>query len=191
MTSSPGFDLGGLGDGVASERADRALAAVPPPPPRELHQTRQAPSSVPPPVDSSPSPPTTRRVRPRRANKVTLRLHSDQRELLRDLAERLELFRTQVTAMSIDQFLDDVRKAGAIEKIPRRPRGPLQGELLLDYQIEIDAARAKRVEDVAAKVSDGDFSAVMRAVLDRAFVAAGFELGERPPKPRALTELLT
>jgi len=190
MTSSPGFDLGGLGDGVASERADRPLAAVPPPPPRDLHQTRTAPPSVQPGVDSAPST-AARRARSRRANKVTLRLHPDQRELLRDLAERLELFRTQITAMAIDQFLDDVRKAGTIAKIPRRPRGPLRGELLLDYQIEIDAARAKRVEDVAAKVSDGDFSAVMRAVLDRAFLAASLELGERPPEPRALTDLLT
>lgn len=182
--SATNFNFDGLGDGVATEAeadggADRRIQVAPPPKP-----TPSAPTSTPSGALTRPQPAAAGRVRATRSgthtNKISLRLHPDQRRLLGDLAERLDLFRTQTLAAVIDQYLGDIRKAGPLQRPPRRRRGPRPGEETVDYQIDIEPARAAKVQEVADKISNGDFSAVIRAVLDAAFTTAGFDLGPRP-----------
>jgi len=185
--NGPTYEFGGLADGAANspDGGDRRVSIAPPPRPADQPNTATAPA-VP---RSGRGPLRAVTDQPKRhLHKTTLRLHPDQRRLLGQLAEQLDMFRTQTLAAAVDDYLSDVRKAGPIQRPPRRRSGPRPGEETVDYQIDLDPTRSKRVHDVAEKISDGDFSAVIRAVLDSAFQAAGLELGPRP-QPRTGLDL--
>jgi len=153
--TGPTYDFGGLADGVANsaDGGDRRVSIAPPPRPAD----QPAPPAAPTPSREGRAPLRAVTDQPKRhLHKTTLRLHPDQRRLLGQLAAQLDMFRTQTLAAAVDDFLGDVRKAGPILRPPRRRSGPRPGEETVDYQIDLDPARSKRVHEVAEKISDGD-----------------------------------
>jgi hypothetical protein len=201
-----GFDLSGLEDGARQEDGpDRRRVGIAPPP-------RQPASSVPSLETSAPArsdpafadtsgettdtsmstPPKARRPRStvRRGAKTTVRLFPDQRGLLARLADERGVWRTELLAAAIDRYASAVGDDGPILRPPRRPKGPLPGEELRDYQIAIDGTHWRQLQVVADRVSGGDCSAVLRRALDRAFIKAGYELADRPAaRPTARTPI--